>query len=303
MAHLTDFITWMNEEVGGNGPLPNLMHGDYGEAMYQSLGRHFAEDRQRGGVRMSKLGYPAAILALARLGYVEPEPKGKSRLIFHMGDMFENFLEVMMQTYGIEILDSQRELTWNGGIKGHLDYIIKSPVTGQPIVVEAKTMSENYARMFSRQQNDDRGYISQLALYTDCTGMEGTWICLNKGNAELFEITPAEGLFEAARNRAAKVLERIEKVNTLDDVLAYDGGQFQLPPPRPERYKNAETGRMILPPSMSFSPFKSALYKLTDDYNQYKKPTKYVEGYADTEHMKRELDFLVREGVIIYDPL
>lgn len=141
--HLNDFTDWLNNRVGGEGLLPDINSGDYGQAMKDSLWRHYAQDRQKGGIRMSNLGKPAAVLALAHLGYSEPEPKGKSRFIFHVGDMFENWLEVMLRVYGIEILDSQPTLTW-GSITGHADYIIKSPVTGKPIVVEAKTMSDNY---------------------------------------------------------------------------------------------------------------------------------------------------------------
>lgn len=297
MLHLTDFVEWLNSDVGGNGPLPNLLHGDYGVAMADSLSRHFAEDRQKGGVRMSNLGKPATLLALAKLGYIEPEPKGKSRLIFHMGDMYENFLEILMQAYGIEILDSQRELEWKYGLTGHLDYIIKSPVTGKPLIVEAKTMSDNYARLFSRRQDDDRGYITQLGLYSTCTGYDSTWLCLNKGNATTFEIETNPGLFMAALERAEKVMERLQEVNTLDDVLA----KFRPPPPQKEVYQRKETGDYLLPMNFRWSPFRNALYKTYEQDNNYGKPTIYVEGYADTEHMKRELDKLVDSGMVMYE--
>lgn len=296
--HLTDFLKYMNEEVGGTGPLPDLTHGSYGNEMGDSLGRHFAEDRQRGGLRMSNLGKPSAVLALAKLGYIEPEPKGKSRLIFHMGDMFENFLEVMMLNYGIEVLESQTELKW-GGITGHLDFVIKSPVTGEPVIVEAKTMSDNYARMFTRELNDHRGYISQLAMYRAAKGdIDATWCCLNKGNAEMFEIVPEYPMFDYALNRATKVIAGVNNVKSLEDVL----DMFQLPPGRPERYKNKETGRMLLNPAISFSPFATALYKITEDTNGYGKTTKYVDGPADIEHLREELAFLVDIGKVIYEP-
>lgn len=291
--HLDDFCQWLNEDVGGEGLLPDIKHGDYGLAMKDSLHRHYAQDRQKGGVRMSNLGKPAVLLALAKLGYSEPEPKGKSRLIFHMGDMFENWLEVMLQVYGIEILDSQPTVTWNG-VVGHADYVIKSPATGQNIVVEAKTMSENYFRMFSREQNDDRGYLTQLALYMQGLGMDGTWLCLNKGNATVHELYPDNGLLAASIRRVKKVLERIDRINTLDDVFL----NFRPPPPHVEMFQKQPTGKYILPTSMSFSPFKSALYKITDGLNGYNKPTKYVDGVADTEHMKKELAFLLENGVI-----
>lgn len=300
MLHLTDFVNWINKEVGGEGPLPELLNASYGEAMSQSLHRHFAEDRQKGGVRMSNLGKPATLLALAKLGYVEPEPKGKSRFIFHLGDVFENFLEVMLQAYGIEILDSQQEVNFMG-IIGHLDYIIKSPVTGKPVIVEAKTMSQNYSRLFSQKTDDDRGYVTQLALYANGTGLDATWICFNKGTSELFEVETNPGLFVVSLVRAQDVLNRLANVNTLEDVLHTSGGYFRPPPPQEEKYKGQLTGKRLLPVTFKLSPFKSVLYKITEGMNGYKKDTLYVDDYADVEHMRRELDFLVDTGQLIYN--
>lgn len=301
MKHLDDFIRWMNNDVGGNGPLPNLLHGDYGTAMGQSLERHFVEDRQRGGVRMSNIGKPATLLALAKLGYSEPEPKGKSRLIFHMGDMFENFLEVMLQSYGIEVLDSQVrcEYSSESGIPldGHLDYIITSPVTGEPIIVEAKTMSQNYSRMFRKNPDDDRGYVTQLSLYASSKGFDATWVCLDKGNAEMFEQPLEPGLMIPSLERVEKVLDRVAKVQELDDVLKV----FRAPPIKAERYKGSQTGSYLLPVTLKMSPFRKVLYKTYIDTNNYGKETEYVEDFADTQHMREKLDELTSTGEIAYN--
>lgn len=300
MLHLQDFVNWMNNEVGGEGPLPNLLHGDYGQAMSESLARHFAENRQKGGVRMSNLGKPATLLALAKLGYVEPEPKGKSRFIFHIGDVFENFLEVMLQAYGIDIVDSQAEVNYMG-VVGHLDYIIKSPVTGKPVIVEAKTMSQNYSRMFSQKTDDDRGYVTQLALYSHGMDMDATWICFNKGTSELFEVETNPGAFMASLHRAQDVLNRLENVKTLEDVLHTSGGYFRPPPPQEEKFQGKLSGKKLLPVTFKLSPFRSVLYKITEGINGYKRDTIYVDDYADVEHMRRELDFLVETGQLIYN--
>jgi hypothetical protein len=214
MNHLSDFIDYMNNDVGGNGPLPDLLHGNYGTEVGKSLERHFVEDRQRGGVRMSNVGKPATLLALAKLGYTEPEPRGKLRFIFHFGDIFENFLEVMLQSYGIEILESQEVCTYTSksGIQmdGHLDYIIKSPVTGEPVIVEAKTMSVGYARMFRKFPDDDRGYVSQLSLYASSKGLDATWVCMDKGDSSLFELPLEKGLMIPSLDRVEKVVQVLQ---------------------------------------------------------------------------------------------
>lgn len=297
--HLTDFIEYMNREVGQK-PLAKLDTEAYGKAMAQSLHRHYIEDRQRGGVRASNLGKPATLLALAKLGYVEPEPKGKSRLIFHMGDVFENFLEHMLAQYGIEILESQTEIGWTSpsglSVSGHLDYVIKSPVTGKPIVLEAKTMSANYARMFRRNQDDDRGYVTQLSLYATAKGMDATWVCMDKGNADLFEIPLLPGLMIPALDRGTQVLDRVAKVESVGDILKV----FRAPPVKAEKYKGSATGRYLLPVTFKMSPFRKVLYKTSIDTNGYGKETEYVDDFADTEHMQRMLDELVESGEIKY---
>jgi hypothetical protein len=291
MPHLTEFLQWVNEDVGGD--IDHIEDEYYGRTMKDSLTRHYVQDRQKGGVRMSNLGKPAVLLALAKLGYVEPEPRGKSRFIFHVGDMFENWLEVMMRAYGIDILELQPTLT-HMGITGHADYIIKCPHCDVPLLLEAKTMSANYFRQFSREPNEDRGYITQLAMYQAATGLDCAWMCLDKGNNTVFEVTPNFGQFQAALHRAQKVIDRVSKVQSEDDVLSL----FRPPPPRPEVFQKVPTGDYILPTALSFSPFRHALYKLSTRNNNYNKMTTYVDDYADTQYMKEQLDKLVQEGVI-----
>jgi hypothetical protein len=303
MQHLTDFIKYMNNDVGGNGPLPNLLHGDYGTAIGQSLERHFVEDRQRGGVRMSNVGKPATLLALAKLGYSEPEPRGKLRFIFHLGDIFENFLEVMLQSYGIEILESQSECSYTSSsgitMDGHLDYIIKSPVTGVPVVVEAKTMSAGYSRTFRKYPDDNRGYVSQLSLYAESKGLDATWVCMDKGDSSLFEVPLDYDTIEPSLQRVEKVLERVAQVDSISDVLKV----FRAPPDlKAEVYQKQPTGKYFVPAALKWSPFRHALYKISVEYNNYGKETEYVEDFADTAYMKDMLDKLVETGEIAYAP-
>lgn len=294
MGYLDEFVSWLNEDVGGEGPLPNLKHGDYGTAMGDSLYRHYAEDRQRSGVRMSNIGKPAVLTALAKLGYTQPEPKGKSRLIFHFGDMFENWVEIMMQTYGIKVLESQPKYECMG-ITGHADYVIQTR-DGQEVLVEAKTMSMNYSRMFRKEPDDNRGYVSQLAMYSKASGLPATWLCYDKGSSEVFEVVPDETILASSLERAEAVLARLENVNTLDDVLK----QFRPPPPRDEIFKRELTGNKLVPMSMTMNPFRSAVYVLKETYNNYGKPVEYIQDVATTEHMKRELNSLVEKGIVSY---
>lgn len=300
MRQLEEFVDWLNNDIGGSGQLPSIKNEGltktYGEAMQQSLERHYAEDRQAGGLRMSNIGKPAVQLALNQLGYVEPEPRGKLRYIFHTGDMFENWLECMLQVAGIPILLSQGEVEFEG-VKGHYDFIVEIEGVG-PVLLEAKTMSANYARQFKKYPNDDRGYVSQLALYAHCVDLPAAWINMDKGLNEIFITTPAPAQLDDARARAKTVIKAVRRVESLEQVLYTSGGYFRPPPPVAERYQSCDTGRFLLPQSMRYSPFKSVVYQLSYERNNYNKDTIYVEGVQDLKDARQELDKLVEEGTI-----
>lgn len=290
------FCEWFNEEVGGDLDFEGTLGLD------DSFKRHFTEERQKPGVRMSNLGKPAIVSALYQLGYSEPEPRGMLRYIFFLGDVFENALEVFMRNYGFKIISSQTSdpedtlVNWNG-LPGHYDFIVEDK-HGIQTLVEAKTMSGNYSRTFRTNPDDDRGYLTQLALYADAKKLPGMWICMDKSTGMIFPVQPNPLVLKERRVRARQVLSRLNKVKSLDDVLT----NFKAPPPRPEVYRGNESGKMLVPQSMAWSPFKTVVYKLTDAFNGYNKTTTYVNSMADVDHMKEELDFLVENGTLIYSP-
>lgn len=300
MQELENFCHWFNSEIGSGNKIPSVVvdgeETTFGNAMQQSIIRHYSNDRQRGGLRMSSMGKPACVIALNHLGYSEPEPVGKSRFIFMTGDFFENALEIFLKMYGFNILDTQGTVTHNG-ITGHYDYVVE--VDGRPVLVEAKTMSDNYSRQFQRGPDDVRGYMTQVALYRSGLGgdMDVAWLCLNKGNGEVFMIEPDYDELDVALLRVDNILSRIYKVEELDDVFKY----FKVPPPRPEVYRGAQTGKHLVPTSMSYSVYKNALYKLNEEPNGYNKMTTYVEDFADTEHLKRGIEHLMKTGEIVHD--
>lgn len=284
------FIEWFNNEIGSE-ELAGPVHLD----LDFSFERHFVHERQASGVRMSSLGKPAIVTALQKLGYYEPEPRGKLRYIFFLGDVFENVLGELMKSYGYKVLTDQTKhpedtyVEWNG-LGGHYDFTVE--VDGQPILVEAKTMSGNYARTFRNYPNDDRGYMTQLGLYTAATGLPGAWICMDKSTGEIFEVVPDS--FDATLDRAGKVLDRLEHVSTVEDVFNY----FRPPPGKQEIYQKQPSGKLLVPQSMAWSSYKTAVYRLTQEPNGYGKMTDYIEDAADAEFAEIELDYLVETGVL-----
>lgn len=304
---LADFCRWVNEEVGGQGPLPSLDHGSYGDRVAGSLNRHFAEDRQKGGLRISSMGKPAVLQALAALGYTELEPRGKMRWTFHLGDIYEHFIGLMLETYGYTILCDQMdpEATYveTLGVGGHYDYLVQT--REEPaLLVEVKTMGPGYARKFRKTPNDARGYITQLAMYQAAlseqyeTQVPAVWLCLDKGTGETFFVEPFPGLFQGALARVEMVVPLLRKVKSEDDVLA-PRGLFQAPPPQAEVYRRQQTGHFILPESMMYSPFAPAFYDLEPGLNGYNSPQRYVVGMKGPEAMKKTLEKLVMYGEVI----
>jgi hypothetical protein len=304
---LGEFCRWVNEEVGGNGPLPELDHGGYGERVAGSLNRHFAEDRQKGGLRISSMGKPAVLQALAKLGYTELEPKGKMRWTFHLGDIYEHFAGLMLETYGYTVLcdqmDPEATLVKYEGVSGHYDFLVKTP-EHPVLLVEVKTMGPGYARKFRKTPNDARGYITQLAMYQAALSEQygqvvpAVWLCLDKGTGETFYVEPFPGLFQGALARVSTVVPLLGRVKSEDDILA-PKGLFQAPPAQAEVYRRKQTGHFILPENMIYSPFASAFYDLEPGLNGYGSPQRYVVGMKGPDSMKKELARLVDSGEVI----
>ncbi len=293
---LRDFCNYMNDHIGGEGPIELPTDWDYGKAIEGSLRRHYEDDRQKDGLRISGMGKPAVLQALAKLGYTEVEPRGRMRWIFHLGDIFELFIGVMLKHYGVEVIGDQMEdeatFVETRGVGGHYDYTIRDG--DDEVLVEVKTMSENYARQFRRNPDDERGYVTQLAMYWDALGRPpAIWLCLDKGKNEVFTVEPSIGELEAALHRVDLVLPRLAEVKELDDILRV----FKAPPPVPEGRKHL-TGEYLLPGNMKWSPFAPAFYDYDVRPNRYGRDTKYVNGYRDSEGMKEVIGRLLKDGSI-----
>jgi hypothetical protein len=285
---LDEFCYWFNNEAHGG------LYSENYPSFDQAYQRHYVEDREHSGVRASNLGKPAMITALQKLGYSEPAPKGNLLYTFMLGDVFEITAEALLLARGFEVKESQGTIDWNG-IKGHFDFIVHDG--DQDFIIEAKTMSGNYARQFRQNPNDDRGYLTQLSLYSAARDLPAAWLCLDKSNQEMFAIPLAEDVKRKALQRALNVKERLDRVETIEDVFRY----FVAPPGREEIYQRQPTGKKLVPSSLAWSPYKSVVYILTDDFNGYGKPTKYIDRQATAEHAKEELEFLVSTGALIYN--
>jgi hypothetical protein len=307
---------------------------DFGHQLANSLYRQYVSDAvnaERPTLRMSSLGKPAVHNAIGlphiqeelftRLGELEKSlgiklelnsenPHSERTLLtFHAGDWFEAWASVFLARAGYEPVpippgkvsfDNQWRVEYplaNGpAITGHLDLVVRSSKNAEylPMIVEVKTMSDQYWRSFCSLGysttediyfvpaggDDARGYMTQLALYIASTGFPGAWLALNKATFQMALVVPdKDRLYEALR-RAEKVALALSHIKCLKDVYTV----VKAPPGVPEVHKHSLTGKLLLPPSMKYEtvapPF--LFYDIKSAKNGYGKLTSYV-GSFDLE--------------------
>jgi len=246
----------------------NQLAIDYGQACTNSLLRQFTQSApQPGGLRVSSLGKPAVLQALSKFGYHGDGFSTPLHHVFHLGDVFEEFVIFQLRRLGYTVTDEQKEVDFMG-VPGHIDLVCDG------WLVEVKTMSDGYFKQFTKFPNDERGYLTQLAIYAYCTNKEPIWLCFNKGTGEMSLVRPTKFYLDQAVIRAQTIIPLLQG---LTDVLeTFD--VFDAPPPVPEVFKKEETGKLLIPKSMAYSPYLEVFYDIEEELNGYNKPTRYVTG-------------------------
>lgn len=303
---------------------------EFAKTMRASIVRQYVGDeanRKRTGIRVSSLGKPAVLSALSlpsvkedvkrvigELPQDDEDEDGDAvterlRLIFHTGDWFEAWVAFQLDRLGYNRLpipegsrseDDQWRIEYqvpglDVPVVGHLDHVVESEQPGgSPIIVEVKTMSDNYFKSFTglgysfKDDNavvydggdDERGYMTQLALYMSATGFDGAWLCLNKATSQMALVHPSTDDLAAALSRANKVAHALSNVHTLEDVFT----KVAAPPGVPEIYKRKPTGMLLVPPSMKWSGLTELFYDIEYLKNGYGKKTAYVGDFDPAEY-------------------
>jgi len=266
-------------------PTVKGLASDYGKLVASSALKQFTDyedDIKHGGLRLSSLGKPAVLQAieltavrdeLIECGVYQEEEGASSRLreLFHRGDQYEALVMFVLQLYGYKVISTQETVSFMG-VPGHTDAIIETPF-GDQLLLEVKTMSDYYFKQFVKCQNDDRGYITQLATYAYCTSKTPVWICLNKGNHEVAVIEPVPEQLDRALTRARVIIPILtDKISCVDDILA----NLKAPPGVEEVYRKHKTDKFLLAPSIKYSPYRSMFYELVTEPNGYGKDTEYI---------------------------
>lgn len=269
-----------------------------------SVNRNFVfDDFRQFWPRVSELGHPAILLAMhkpeikeamCKAGfsylYIEQQRSDVLERLCMVGDWFEAYCILALQRAGWTILypnvSGQKEVSY-GIARGHVD-IIACDEEGEPSqwVFECKTMNSNYFRQFTKRPNDDKGYLTQLAVYDAALNYEynPAFLCLNRDTGEVEMVEPYGYELSECLERVDEILEVLDTnftVPEIDDI-------FEAPEPVPEIYKRKPTGRYVLPYMMKFDPLRFALYEIEPDLNGYGKLTEYVTGYKSVSEIYNE---------------
>ena len=266
-----NFVEWINTGVCNSGMTEDIAR-EYAQAEAESLFRQFDPNKEEKStaLRVSSLGKPAVIQALKVLGYDDNGyVSNKMRHIFKTGDTFESYLIALCKVFGAEVSLAQAEVGFMG-IKGHIDFVYNNEC-----IVEVKTASPNYFSKFVREPNDDRGYITQAAIYSECLNLPIYWLMLNKATHEVAMVTPNVEALDNAKRRAERIIPLLTSVSCANDVLT----MFRVPPAVEETYRRKKTGYYVMPDSIKYSSFAPLFYELEEGSNG----KKYVTGYHDKE--------------------
>lgn len=245
-------------------------------------------DTKQGRIlRASTLGQPSVVQAMKVLGYDNKVPgegtENRVSRLFMDGHVFEAELIAHLEAHPeFSVEDQQREIAFEG-VFGHIDGVVD---TGHgKILIEAKTMSPFYFDKFVKTPNDARGYITQLAIYTEALDLPGVWIAKNKATSQVAMIVPDEEELVEARYRAHLLVPLLRKIETFEDIFEV----FAAPEPIEEVCKKRTTGRFIIPEEMRYSPWRHVFYDIEVSRNCYSKQTEYVIQPSSMEFAREKL--------------
>lgn len=248
-------------------------------------------------VSMSQLGKPVVLQWLHKHYPVEERMTGRLRYIFSVGDFFEQLVLDVCVSLGFKVEGAQDTYKYFAResddlfATGHVDSIITDG--DERAVVEVKTMSDYYCKQFLKTPNDERGYLTQLSLYSSCTGLPGYWLIVNKGTNELHVVPLPDENYEDLLERAEDAIYTLHTAKSLEDVYE----QWGPPEAEPEKHRRSLTGAYKVPSVVRYSPYRHCLYDIDTRKNGYYKPTDYVEAYVEPVDAEERARALVQRAV------
>lgn len=230
------------------------------------------QQHKSGGLRISSLGKPPLLQALAKVGCLkEPKFSLKQQHVFWTGHKNEDLIIQILRDHNHSVTYEQHEVTYHG-IKGHIDFIVDDEY-----LVDVKTMCDSYYKGFLKNQDNSRGYITQISCYWAADGIPDTvksawFFCINKDTSDMavVEVTPL--MKYQALEKVNVVIPALIECKTIEDAVE----RFDPPEPTKEVFQKQETGRLIPNWLMVREGLADAFYEMETKQNGYHKLTKYI---------------------------
>lgn len=251
-------------------------------------------------LRLSQIGKPPVVQGLKVIGYGElPLLHGRLRdTVFHVGREFEARFKYLIELYGeaydLKVTGEEVDTKFMGVI-GHADLVLNDE-----LLLELKTMGAGSFRETSRKGvSDDLGYFTQLSTYQASTGLQGVWVVEDKASSTIKLIDgPTPTQQQEKLDRASAIISALRELqefyeDTEGDVTAstyYLLDLFDVPEPREWR------GKLYLPWSMAWTPFREALYVFEQEGD---KSPLFID-YMEDDEVVEILGELVEEGLITH---
>jgi hypothetical protein len=175
-----------------------------------------------------------------------------------------------MEIYRLEVNSKQAQVNFDG-IIGHIDLMV-----GDDLLIDVKTMCNDYFLSFTLEPNNDRGYLTQLSCYAADVKHAG-FLCFNKDSGVLKFIELDTEVRDSYCDETAEKIEQLNLLNSPEDLAV-----LELPSGVPEIYKGQRTNRRLIPRSLQNFPFLSCFYSLENSRNSYGKKTVYVLDELET---------------------
>jgi hypothetical protein len=157
----------------------------------------------------------------------------KSKLIFSLGDWFEAWVGYTLRRMGYSLLENV-EVTWEG-MRCHIDFVVKDDY-GTETIIEVKTANSRYFNQVRENGvTDERGYLSQLLVYSASLGMPAIWLFVNKDTMDMMfvhleEVCPPE-LIDSKIKSISRLCQQYQSVETENEIYE----MYSPPPPAIEK--------------------------------------------------------------------
>ncbi len=226
----------------------------------EGLQRLYLQQDDAPYIRLSGIGKPIVLQMLPVLGYDDrPRLDSAIRDIFYQGIEWEERTLAKLEVWNPQVIKIERQAEVSFmGITGHVDCIVHVNGVGS-CILELKTMNGYNAQNLERYgMDDDKGYLTQLALYCAALQMPGYWMVYDKQKAtiKLFELDVDAPAVSVAVKRAERIIPIMQSIENLTDLLT----KCKVPDPVSWTVK-AGTFQTV-PSSMKYCPHLGDLYQI-----------------------------------------